>query len=588
MIEEHEEQLVEAFRSFTRLERILRRTIGEALCARFGTQWTRQIPRSISERIEQRMHNVSESNLGPERESDLLASADFSELVSLVEYYWDEVFHSRFQEKQITFGLLEEVRNYRNALMHSALLAKQCPTFVGLCEAFIKQLENAPRDAVPRLLDEFVLESPQTPEERIPTTKNQIAFHQLISSTLNRMTGLFEGERDALTGYVERNLGLCTPVVLEMIRHKFSGLPKTDVRIDALASRLPPERPKPPQPKWGLDAGKWLKWAANSYLPYRYWMIMNNQVDSEIEAMGDAYETWLYSSYVKLLRKAPQRFVYSSYTRIIKLLEQDKVVLWILIDNLPLFSQSVLMRYLSEHGFRVLEMIRQISMLPSDSAASRRSALTGRLPSQIPEDKSEMQAFGEAWQSRTDKRIAVLKDLRDLENLDQYQADLFVYVYSRLDSLWHTPSSKDFEHEEEIEMALARLVAKLCAAMTQLTQRDPALLVISTDHGSIYLHEQSRKLPIPLSAVKDVSYEKHRRFIRTSRQDALNSVDWFYLDKDEFHLHHSYAIARGWRYIETRPRGFTHGGLSPEETIIPLLVCELGESEFERIRPILL
>lgn len=586
MIEEHEEQLLEAFRSFTKLERTLRQMIGEALSTHFGTQWNKQIPRHIRERIEGKMRDVSENDLGPERERNLLAFADFSELVAIAQYFWDEVFHIWFSDKQITFGLFEEVRSYRNALMHSVLLPKQCPTFISLCQGFTKQLESVPRETIFALADKSIPVTSRIPKVQTPTTEDQTAFHQRVSTILGEMTGLFEGERDALLEYIERNLSLCTLVLLEQVRHKFINLPKTDTKMDALAKRLPPERPKPPDQKWKLNAGKWLKWAAGSYLPYRYWMMTNDQIDDEIETMSHNYEAWLYSSYAKLLRKAPRRFVYGSYLHIGDLLDQNKIVLWVLVDNLPLFSQGMLVKQLGEHGFRITKMIRQIAMLPSETSSSRKSALVGRLPNQIPENVSEKEALLEAWQSRTDKRIVVLEKPDDLENIDQYQAELFIYVYNRLDSLWHTPASKDFEREAEIEVALARLVSKLSTAMTQIEQRDPALLVISTDHGSIYLHNQSEKLPIPPSATKDDTYEKHRRFIRTSRPDALSDAEWFYLDKDEFHLYHNYAVARGWRYIDSRPRGFTHGGLSPEETIVPMLICELGESEFERLKPI--
>jgi hypothetical protein len=586
MIEEHEEQLLEAFRSFTKLERVLRHMIGEVLSAHFGTQWNGQVPESMRKRIGERMQNASESDLGPEREKGLLEFADFSELVQIVRYFWDDTFHIWFPDEQITFGLFEQVRNYRNALMHSVLLPKHCPIFIGLCQEFIGQLESVSKKTFVTSSQKPTPVTSTVTTVQVSTTEDQKAFQQKISAILSEMTGLLEGERDALLGCIERNLGLCTQVLLAQVRHKFDNLPETDALIDTLASRLPPEKPRQPDPGWKSDATKWLKWAVGSYLPYRYWMMTNDQADGEIEAMSRAYEDWLYRSYTKLLRKYPQRFVSGSYLHISKLLKQNKIVLWILVDNLPFFCRPLLMKQLHEHGLKVIDVIKQIAMLPSETFVSRKSALAGRLPSQIPEKVSEVEALLEAWQSRTDKRIVVLEKPQDLENIHQYQAGLFIYVYTRLDSLWHTPAAKDFEREAEIEVGLARLVARLSTAMTQLEQRNPALLVISTDHGSIYLPRCSEELSVPYSAAKDITYEQHRRFIRTSQSDALNDVEWFYLDKDEFHLHHNYAVARGWRYIDSRPHGFTHGGLSPEETVVPMLVCELGEAEFERLQPI--
>jgi hypothetical protein len=586
MIEEHEEQLLEAFRSFLRLERTLRRRMGEGLSAHLGTRWSEYIPGSIRERIEERMRDSLQNDLIPARDSSSLEFADFGELVSIVGYFWDEVFHTWFPDKDTTLGLFDAIRGYRNALMHSVLLPKDGPVLVGLCLELTKQLEATAEETVPSTPDRRTSVTARGSGPQTPKTEAQSAFHHEISATLGEMTGLFEGERDALLTCIESNLSLCTPVLLEQIRHKFISLPDTATRIDALVDRLPPRRPSPPEPKWKLKVAKWLKWAANSYLPYRYWMMINDQVDDAVEAMSGTYEAWLYDSYADLLRTDPKRFVYGSYLLITRLLEQNPSILWVLVDNLPLFSQTILVKLLTEHGFRIKEMIRQIAMLPSETSTSRKSALVGRLPDQIPEGVSETDALLEAWQTRTDKRVVVINSLHELGGLDQHRADLFIYVYSRLDSLWHTPSSKDFERGEEIEVALARLVARLSDAMTRLEQKDPALLVISTDHGSTYLRPQSERLSVPSSATKDATYEEHRRFIRISRHDALNDVEWFYLDKDEFHLHHSCAVARGWRYIDVRPRGFTHGGLTPEETVVPMLVCELGESEFERLQPI--
>lgn len=122
--------------------------------------------------------------------------------------------------------------------------------------------------------------------------------------------------------------------------------------------------------------------------------------------------------------------------------------------------------------------------------------------------------------------------------------------------------------------------------MRRLSESTPAALVISTDHGATYLRPQGQQLIIPPSARKDNNYKNHRRFIRTDRKEVLNNDEWFFLDKNLFALHDNYAVARGWRYIERQPQGYTHGGLSPEETILPFLICELGENEFERLQPI--
>jgi len=56
----------------------------------------------------------------------------------------------------------------------------------------------------------------------------------------------------------------------------------------------------------------------------------------------------------------------------------------------------------------------------------------------------------------------------------------------------------------------------------------------------------------------------------------LNSCDWFTLPADRFGLHDDYAIVKDAFFISSRPLGYTHGGLTPEETLVPLLIFEPG------------
>lgn len=256
-----------------------------------------------------------------------------------------------------------------------------------------------------------------------------------------------------------------------------------------------------------------------------------------------------------------------------------------MIDNLPYYYLSRFTKQLNAFGFNIIDTLKQISMLPSLTDISRKSALTGRLPNQMPEIVDEKVMAQDAWGNLTNKNIVWFDDSNDLEKASQYDADLFIYVYSRLDKLWHTPSSKDFHREDEIDAALAIFISKLKKSFEGLAQRDPTVLVISTDHGAILLPPNSEQLSIPPSAIKDEEFEEHKRFVRISRQDALNKNEWFYLNKDLYYLHQNYAIARGWRSIGVKSRSFTHGGLSPEETIVPMVICELGETEFERLQP---
>ncbi|MAU00660.1 MAG: hypothetical protein CL608_26240 [Anaerolineaceae bacterium] len=589
MIEEHEDLLTDAFRNFTRLERQLRQAVGEVLAQQLGADWISQIPTTIREDCEAKMLEITGEIEDAERSSNLLNFTDFSQLTSMiVDHFWVNCFEYWFDSLEATKSRFEKLRWYRNRLMHSDLSPDACPAFINLCEKTMEEVQSGPKNdilSIGRKQTNLVENGPSNYVQEF-TTEGQSKFLSRIEKALQQMSGLFDGEKEAVLNVIEQNLKLCTPMLIDQVWHKFTALPGTDKRIQDIKSKLPPKRPSSPDSnKWKLNLKKWFKWAEKEYLPYRYWMMVNEQTDLEIEQMSLVYEDWLYDAYPKLIQQRPDRFVYGTYQHIVKLLEDNKVILWVLIDNLPWFYLRLISRHLSENGFGNIQVSRQLSMLPSDTAFSRKSSLVGQLPNEIISSLNEKGAFTDAWKGRTDKQVIWLNDFDDLANVEGFQGDLFVYVYSRLDKLSHEPSTTDFEREEEIEAALNRFVSKLAEAMQQLSESRPSVLIISTDHGATYYPSQGQHLSAPPSAMKEDGYERHQRFIRTDRKEALNSIEWFYLDKDRFMLPQNYAVARGWRYIERRPRGYTHGGLSPEETILPLIICELGENEFERMLP---
>ena len=154
---------------------------------------------------------------------------------------------------------------------------------------------------------------------------------------------------------------------------------------------------------------------------------------------------------------------------------------------------------------------------------------------------------------------------------------MHLLIYTPLDSLAHLPDHEVDDRESEIVFRLGSLSNRLSEVLRRLTEIQKTKLVISSDHGSTKILPEAKRLELPASAKLDDIFEQHRRFIRVGSFDALNSYEWFFLEADKFSLNDNYAIAKGNRYIGARPTGYTHGGLSPEETLVTLSVWELAE-----------
>jgi hypothetical protein len=46
---------------------------------------------------------------------------------------------------------------------------------------------------------------------------------------------------------------------------------------------------------------------------------------------------------------------------------------------------------------------------------------------------------------------------------------------------------------------------------------------------------------------------------------------WYVLDKDRYQLADHYIVPQGYDYVSRRPSGWTHGGLTPEEVVVPFM-----------------
>jgi len=124
---DNDELFGQAFNTFMRFEKNLRRAILADLNQEYGPRWPKKIPSLTLERCETKRDKSLQTGWGPGREPALLDYADFRELAGIIQYCWD-VFETRFGSEPIVLGKLEEIRLFRNALMHSNI---RLPKFKG-------------------------------------------------------------------------------------------------------------------------------------------------------------------------------------------------------------------------------------------------------------------------------------------------------------------------------------------------------------------------------------------------------------------------------------------------------------------------
>jgi hypothetical protein len=574
----NEEQVARAFLAARKGETAIRDAVRAIMSREYGPLWQSQ----LSDELVTRWKGIQEQEQlagGPARGQELLEYATIDELAGLINKFW-KAFEPHFGNLAATQSRIGDFRSYRNPLMHGAEFTEdECGNLLYITDELTAMCAA---EGTPNLGNQSrsVIAVQRAPAA-VPLDKRQEDLLSVINRATEEMSGVLQGERDALLDYLQANLDRCSPEALAQVHDRFSTVAGTADVIESVRRMLPPRRP--PQPERTKDVSKWLSWAARFYIPYQLWLLRTNRVDREVADMGTQYEDWLYQSYPGLLGKSDS-LVVSTYKVVKQQLESRRRVLWLVVDNLSGFWLADFVSALGNAGVQITETRRMLSMLPSVTPISRRSMLAGRLPAEAVAFVSDTEACQKLWSEQGISPIAVCTSAQDAERAVGEQADLIVMIYNRLDSLAHEVDHPGFDREEEMILAMRNLATKTGNILRKMQSVRPARLIVSTDHGATWPGPDSKVVNISSSAVDDRDVDNHRRFFRVQDTNALNEVDWFVLREQEYGLPATYAAVRGQRFIGSRPKAFTHGGLSPEETVVTLLIGDVeGRLDMELV-----
>ncbi len=181
------------------------------------------------------------------------------------------------------------------------------------------------------------------------------------------------------------------------------------------------------------------------------------------------------------------------------------------------------------------------------------------------------------------------------------KSSIYALLYNALDEQNH--HSNSFTDDESVEGHL-KLIARLANQSFQQCIKqglNPKLLVIS-DHGSTLLPTECPVKKIPNFALefnddalgeyegvneRKSPYQGTRSCAidKTSLSDDIAEIkqDWYYLTKDSYNLPQDFLIPKSYAAVNRRPSGWTHGGATPEETVVAFI--EVQPKPIQIIQP---
>ncbi|WP_077369756.1 PglZ domain-containing protein [Anaerosalibacter sp. Marseille-P3206] len=313
-----------------------------------------------------------------------------------------------------------------------------------------------------------------------------------------------------------------------------------------------------------------------------------NEIKIYKHKMESYYEEFLYKNYPRFLREDKTNI------KIIKQVQNylDKArIFFFVIDGLRWELWNNIKNIFEENEY-FIENTKQscLSMLPSITSVSRTSLITGNTYKTLVDEKQDKEyQFNIYNEEKHLKRnfsnytIAYRNGgIDEIDELLKENADIYTLIYSQSDAIFHATNNMT---TEAMEPLLRDLISRL---ITKINEYGDMIIVLSTDHGSINIENKKKIfLDIPDIIEEDQhgnclvlmsQYFEESLYEKTKSQ--VNENEWYSIWREDSYKYglpnvinnkevYAWLFPRNEYYYGRQAKGFVHGGLSMEETIIP-------------------
>lgn len=410
-----------------------------------------------------------------------------------------------------------------------------------------------------------------------------------IEALLSITSGELLVEFDAVNKATHNLDKMITKEFIEKVRNKFATISdQISNDLKELDLLIPPMRPSEPQTSW--DAEQWSEWAVKEYLPYQFWLEERNRYDEEIASFSERFGDWFYKNFIKL-KTSFSRVLYKAVPNICHEIRDNKgISLFLVIDNFNFKYMGDLRTLLNQRGFFCEEPQGYFSMIPTETEVCKKSLLSGEPERKSLGNKTYERIIEEDWSGFIgSKKFVYLPHLGALNEIRKAEHGVYFLNYRSIDELLHENEDElGKSHREEVYHRLETLVNSVISFAKRSGIEQKLSIYICSDHGSTKIQAQIPN-PIDRKYYNAKSEDKHHRFVTVSDAQIENlpshvESNCYVIRKEEYGLLENFLIAKGYsRFVKTTRKFYVHGGLSPEEVIIPFAVFHKIVAEPEEL-----
>jgi hypothetical protein len=333
-------------------------------------------------------------------------------------------------------------------------------------------------------------------------------------------------------------------------------------RLAALEERVPPPEPSPLP---GEEPAV-LDWFRAEYLPYRRWQARHGDEQARAIAChhGRAFAHWYLMRYPQWLLDPS----WLSFQRAARLRETAHGVLafCVILDGLPAWDAEDFANAVSARIERLQLQQRSycFAPLPTVTEFAKDALLKGVPPRLAP----EYPPLGTILPDNA----SPVRELKDMQ-----PGCLVLWRIGQPDVAYHFEA--DAKRERQVHAELESVLQAVQEVVETLPPRVPLQIIITTDHGRLLNPEAPRRLPIPngLQAHGRVAWGKVNQQFDECGFSINDDTGWIAVNGERFAMLHDMLIAVGEDSFQNAKSGsepYPHGGLFPEEAIVPWFVFE--------------
>lgn len=418
-------------------------------------------------------------------------------------------------------------------------------------------------------------------QARVPLNYSQVLRAYLESTladsgmgeVLRAISGALPLEALVLEQYLTnhlREIDTAWAPLLSTLIDKFAEYPTQEPYVRFFRGLLPESRPAPlaVEANWNTVSS----WLTREYFPFYCWCAAVRRIE-ETTALARQFEDWLIRNYDGVTRV--HAYAPFALRDVVAEFLSSGAVLLVVVDGLPWFYAEALRRDLANRGIMCQRPSAHVCAIPSETAVSKPSLAAGKTYCQMRDGEVDEQQYADLLMANlglsNGEVICGTSLTSGLQDLVRRSASLYLYLHNELDQQIHkvaAPRTRS-KHVEGLLVQLASDIAEALADHTAI-HGGTMSVVLCSDHGYTELPEgEVAVLPLPL---EDGTRTSHGRVaycgagVEAAPAGMLLLGEGFSGSKEI-----TWLVPRGYACVGAKPRGAVHGGLTPQEVVVPII-----------------